>query len=142
MIELASTINESMPEYVVERVAHLLNKKQVPLKKAPVLVLGVSYKKDIDDLRESPALEVIKHLTEKGSRVSYSDPWIPSVQIGKFHFRSQRLTPRLLKKQACVVMVTDHAAFDAQMIVGNAKLVLDTRNGLRRFAPRGNLFFL
>ncbi len=142
MIELASTINESMPEYVVERVTALLNKKQVPLKKAPVLVLGVSYKKNIDDLRESPALEVLRHLVEKGSKIAYSDPWIPSVEIGEIHLKSQKLTPGFVRKQACVVVLTDHAAFDNKMIVRNARLILDTRNAMRGFAPKGNLFFL
>ena len=142
MIELASLVNESMPLYVVERITHLLNRHQIPLKKAPILALGVAYKRNIDDTRESPALDVMSHLLEEDSQVSYSDPLVPSLAIGKTVLRSRPMTPDLLRKQACVVVLTDHAAFDYKSVVQHSKLILDTRNALRRFAPRNNLFFL
>jgi UDP-N-acetyl-D-glucosamine dehydrogenase len=142
MIELAATINKNMPFYVVERVMHLLNQQEKTLKKAPILVMGVSYKKDIDDVRESPALEVVEHLLEEGAAVSYTDPYVPSLKVKKHAFRSVPLTPALLKRQACVVILTDHARFDYDMVIKNAKLVLDTRNVLRRFQSKPNIYFL
>ena len=142
MIELASSINEDMPFYVVERITQLLNQKRIPLKKALVLVLGVAYKRDIDDIRESPALEVISHLLKAGAEVSYSDPFVPSLKIGQATLKSQALTAGFIKKHQCVVVVTDHSAFDYGNIVSAAKIILDTRNVLRKFHPRKNLFFL
>ncbi len=142
MIELASAINKSMPIYVVKRVAHLLSQKKTLLKKASILVLGVTYKRDIDDLRESPAIDVMTLLLEKGCRVAYSDPFISSVNFGKRVLRSQRLTPTLLKKYDCVMVLTDHHFFDYEMVIKHSDLIYDTRNALRKFRPRPNLFFL
>jgi UDP-N-acetyl-D-glucosamine dehydrogenase len=144
MIELASSISETMPQYVVERVSRLLNLKKIPLKNARVLVLGAAYKKNIDDIRESPALEVMEKFLEEGAGLSYSDPYVPSVKLSDRSLKSQKLTPALLNKQHCVVVLTDHAAFDGEMIVRYSKLILDTRNFLRNFAPakKQNLFFL
>lgn len=142
MIELAATINKNMPFYVVERVTHLLNQRGMTIKKAPILVLGVSYKKDIDDVRESPALEVIEHLIGEYAEVSYSDPFVPSITVGKRVFRSHPLTPALLKKQKCVVILTDHARFNYEGVMRNARLILDTRNVLRRYQAKQNVHFL
>jgi len=142
MIDLASSINERMPLFVVERVASLLNTQRVTLKNAPILVLGVAYKRNTDDVRESPALEVIEHLIEQGSQVVYSDPLVPSVRIKDKVWRSKRLDAALVARQKCVVVLTDHAALDYELVVRHARLILDTRNALRKFHPRKNIFFL
>lgn len=142
MIELASDINKSMPAHVVDRLGHLLNQKRIPLKKAQVLVLGMSYKRDIDDPRESPAVDVVELLLEKGSEVFYSDPFIPSFRIHGKVLRSQRLTPQFLRRMNGVVVLTDHSSFDYAAVVKHSKLILDTRNVLRKFNPKETLFFL
>ncbi len=142
MIELASSINEMMPHYVVERITDLLNRKAIPLKKAAILVVGAAYKRNVDDLRESPALQVIEELLRRGSRVTYTDPFIPFLSAGGLRLRSEKLSPSLLKKQQCVVVLTDHDAFDYAMVVKHSKTILDTRNILRRFSPKPHLFFL
>lgn len=143
LIDLASSINEAMPLWVVERLMTLLNQKGSALKRSPILVLGVSYKRNINDTRESPALEVIEALIKEGAAVSYSDPYVPALKVGTHKMRSQTLTPDLLKKQQCVVVLTDHSAFDPAMIVKHAKLIFDTRNHLRGFKGKAkNLFFL
>lgn len=142
MIELAQSINEEMPRHVVERIARLLNQKRIPLKKASVLLLGVAYKRDVDDIRESPALEVMKVLREEGAEVSYTDPFVPFLDFDSAPLRSRPLTPGLLKKQDAVLILTDHSRFDYEAVVRHAKLVLDTRNVLRRFGPDSKVFFL
>jgi len=142
MIELAATVNKTMPRYVVERIAHLLNLKGVPLKGARILVLGVAYKRNSDDVRESPAVEVINHLLEEGSWVSYSDPYCPVLETGHTHLKSRELGPQFLKRQHCVVVLTDHSNFDYVSIVNHSRLILDTRNALRKFSPKKHLFFL
>jgi UDP-N-acetyl-D-glucosamine dehydrogenase len=142
MIELASSINESMPHYVVDRVAFLLNDRQTALKQAKVLVLGVSYKRNIDDMRESPAIDVIEGLVEKGADVSYSDPYVPGFLLNGKKFKSKPLTPALLKKQSCVLVLTDHASFDYDAVVKHSRMILDTRNVLRRHKASRNVRFL
>jgi UDP-N-acetyl-D-glucosamine dehydrogenase len=142
IIELASVINESMPVYVVERITQLLNRERIPMKNAQVLVLGVAYKRDIDDVRESPALDIVNRLFERGSQVSYSDPWVPVFQTGRHTLRSKTLTPALIQKQQCVVVLTDHAAFDYGLVVKHSRRVFDTRNALRKFEGKRNVSFL
>ncbi len=142
MVELAAAINEEMPRHVVDRVTTLLNDQDIPLHNAAVLVLGVSYKRNIDDVRESPALDVIQRLLEKGAQVTYSDPFVKSLKVGCHSFRSSALTPEFLKKQACVVVVTDHSAFNYGAVAKHARLILDTRNVMRSYGPRKGLFFL
>ena len=142
MIELASKINKEMPGHVAKRAAHLLNQNKIPLKKASVLILGVAYKKDIDDPREAPALDVIDNLLEEDARVSYSDPFIAVLNRGRLTLRSQSLTPAIIKKQDCVVILTDHSSVDYGMVVKNAKMILDTRNVLRNFKHKENVHFL
>lgn len=142
MIELASDINKSMPAHVVERATHLLNQKRIPMKNAKILVLGASYKRDIDDPRESPAVDVIELLIENGSDVCYSDPFIPSLKMRQCVLKSQKLTPALVRRQHAALVLTDHSSLDYGMIVKNARLILDTRNVLRKFKPKENLVFL
>lgn len=134
-IELAGEINTRMPAYVVEKTIDALNlKRNKPLSTATVLILGVAYKKDIDDLRESPALEIIKLLQEKGARVIYHDPFfekIPPVRKGSFNLKCEELSEDLLQKVDCVIIVTAHSCYDYAWIVKHAPLIIDTRNATR-----------
>jgi UDP-N-acetyl-D-glucosamine dehydrogenase len=133
-IELAGEINTRMPEYVVEKTMDALNLQKKPLSKSMVLILGVAYKKDIDDMRESPALEIIKLFQEKGARVLYNDPFfdkIPLVRKGRFNLKSEELTEKLLQKADCVVITAAHSCYDYNWIVKHAPLVIDTRNATR-----------
>ncbi len=136
-IELAAEINSHMPHYVVERTIEALNAKKKPLKGSRILVLGVTYKKDINDLRESPALTIIKLLIEKEAKVHYHDPLVSSLEIEGTKLESMELTKEALSSNDCVVIVTDHTSVDYRLVVDNAGLVLDTRNALKSF--KGNL---
>ena len=130
-IELAGEINTKMPEYVVEKTMEALNGRKKHLSEATVLILGVAYKKDIDDIRESPALEIIKLFQERGAKVIYNDPFfekIPSGRKGKFNLKSAELTEKLLQEVDCVVITTAHSCYDYNWIVKHAHLVIDTRN--------------
>jgi len=132
-IELAGDINSSMPHYVVDRVMRMLNERFAKaLNKSSVLVLGIAYKANIKDVRESPALDVIKLLEDRGARVVFNDPHVPSIQWEGTARRSTRLTAALLRKTDLVVIVTNHAQYDYQWIVDNAKAVFDTRNATRK----------
>ena len=131
-IELAGDINSHMPEYVVERVTRALNQVKKTVKGSNLLVLGVAYKKDIKDVRESPALDVIKLLQNAGAKVKYNDPHVPSILMNCDTMRSVRLSSSLLKRTDCVVIVTDHSAYDYDWIVKNSKLVFDTRNACKQ----------
>jgi UDP-N-acetyl-D-glucosamine dehydrogenase len=139
-IELAGEINTAMPRHVVERVAEALNADGKPLKGSRVCVLGIAYKKDVDDPRESPAFEVLELLQGRGAAVSYSDPHVPTLPRMRHHalrMDSQALTPEFLAAQDCLVLVTDHSAFDYDHIVRHARLLVDTRNATARCAaPR------
>jgi UDP-N-acetyl-D-glucosamine dehydrogenase len=131
-IELAWEINTSMPEHVVRRVAEALNEHGKPLKGAKVLVLGLAYKKDVDDVRESPAVTLIELLQQRGTKVEYHDPYVPSGKPMRehniTHMRSVPLTPENLHKYDCVLIATDHSCIDYETVVRSAKLVVDTRN--------------
>lgn len=132
-IEIASYINSTMPAYVVTRITDALNKKGKPVKGSKILIMGIAYKKDVSDTRESPALDIITMLEEKGAEISFSDPYNEMIKIGDRLYRSVKLTPEYLKKMDCVVIVTDHSAFDYKMIFENSSLIFDTRNALKRF---------
>ncbi|UCG34812.1 MAG: nucleotide sugar dehydrogenase [Candidatus Omnitrophota bacterium] len=128
MIDLASYINHFMPKFVVAKVEEQLKSVRSSEKKAKVLILGVTYKKDVKDLRESPALDIIEELKRKGIKVDYSDPLIPYLKIDQIDQKSTSLTRSNLRKYDCVVLVTDHSYFDYEFIRKNSKLVFDTRN--------------
>jgi UDP-N-acetyl-D-glucosamine dehydrogenase len=130
-IELASEVNTSMPVYVVSKVGDALNDDGKAIRGSKVAVLGIAYKKDIDDVRESPALDIIHLLQEKGADVSYHDPFIPSVRLDDGTAESVEMTPDWLAEADCVVWVTNHSAFDTQFILDNAQLVVDTRNATK-----------
>jgi UDP-N-acetyl-D-glucosamine dehydrogenase len=130
-IELAGEINSHMPEYVVERIGRILNQRKKSIRGSKILVLGVAYKRDIRDVRESPALDVIKLLQNAGAEVKYTDPHVPSIRMDDSVMKSVELTKEVLQSSDCVVIITDHAQFDYDMVVQNALLVMDTRNATR-----------
>ncbi len=132
-IELASEINTFMPRYVVTRIQDVLNEQAKPLKGSRILILGVAYKPDVNDLRESPALDVMQLLLEKGVDLSYHDPYIPEVRIGNRVFRSVPLTPEVLQGVDLTVILTHHSSVDYEAVVRHSPLVFDTRNATRGF---------
>ncbi|RKY31612.1 MAG: UDP-N-acetyl-D-glucosamine dehydrogenase [Candidatus Omnitrophota bacterium] len=127
MIDLASYINRYMPAYVVKRVKELLRSKGISLKNSYVLILGVTYKKDVKDLREAPALDIIEKLRKEGANVAYFDPLIPYIRIPTLNLKRIPLDGKRLRKYDCVVIVTDHSSFNYDFIRRNAKLIFDTR---------------
>jgi len=130
-IELAGQINTSMPHYVVAKTMEALNERRKSLKGARVLVLGLAYKKDIDDVRESPSIELIELLRAKGARVDYNDPYIPQTHKQRQHdlkMKSKKLSAKMLAAYDVVLISTDHSVYDYDWIVKNARLVVDTRN--------------
>ncbi len=137
-IELAGDINTNMPYYVVERVMEALNDQAKSLKGAKVLVLGLAYKKDVDDARESPSFKIIELLYDHGARVDYNDPHIPmapKVRKYKLNKYSIELTPENLQSYDCVVVITDHTAYDPDFIATHARLIVDTRNLIKKRLP-------
>jgi UDP-N-acetyl-D-glucosamine dehydrogenase len=129
-IELAGEINAEMPEYWVARVADRLNDQGKAVRGSTVLVLGVAYKKDIDDIRESPALDVIRLLEQRGAIVKYHDPHVPKLHEDGVELESIPLTADMLHGTDCVVVVTDHTNLDYPLVAREAKLVVDTRHAL------------
>jgi UDP-N-acetyl-D-glucosamine dehydrogenase len=131
-IELAGDVNTGMPYHVVEHISSALNHKGQPLTGRRVLLLGVAYKKDVDDIRESPALTIIELLRSKGVQVSYNDPYIPHIGRGRRYNLEMSSAPlEDLRQYDCVVIITDHSDYDYSRIVQNARLVVDTRNATR-----------
>ena len=144
-IELAGEINLSMPKFVVDRVAEALNSIGKPLKGSQVGILGVAYKKNIDDPRESPSFKLIELLAERGAIISYSDPHVPTLpKMRSFDvpaLSSQELTQGYLQSLDCALIATDHTAFDYKQIVQNSRLVVDTRNATNGIeAPAGRIW--
>lgn len=135
-IELAGEINTAMPYHVVEAVSGALNQRKKSLNGSKILVLGVAYKKDIDDLRESPSLKLMELLSSRGAEVDYNDPYFPHLHKMRHydfsHKKSVTLNPRTIANYDCVLISTDHSIYDYATIVEAAKLVVDTRNATRR----------
>lgn len=129
-IELAGYINGQMPHFVVDKIQNALNDHSKPLKGSHIHVLGVAYKRDIDDVRESPALDIILLLERRGARITYSDPYVPAVKLDG-HELNAADSLSMSERADCVVVVTDHAAFDYAAIVERAPLIVDTRNALK-----------
>jgi UDP-N-acetyl-D-glucosamine dehydrogenase len=127
-IELASQINGAMPEYVVEKVGKVLNDRRMALKGARVLLLGLTYKKDVGDLRDSPAFDVARLLTERGAVIAYHDPFVPSAELGGVRYRSTPLTAAALRRSDCVVLLTNHSSVDYAFVLREAPVIVDTRN--------------
>jgi UDP-N-acetyl-D-glucosamine dehydrogenase len=131
-IELAGQINGQMPHFVVEKIQNALNDHTKPVRGSKVHIYGVSYKRNIDDVRESPALDIMLLLQRRGALVSYSDPHVPTLRLDGLELAST--TP--FEDADCVVIVTDHTVFDYADLVARAKLIVDTRNALKTFSSR------
>ena len=134
-IELAGEINTAMPYHVVDALVAALNDHEKSVKGSKILVLGVAYKKDVDDLRESPSLKLLELLTARGAKLDYNDPYFPALHKMRHydfsHMKSVELTPQNLAAYDCVLIATDHTQYDYPAIVKNSKLVVDTRNATR-----------
>ncbi len=132
-IDLSSQVNASMPEYVVGRITEALNRRGHPLKGSRILILGVAYKPNVTDTRESPALEILQQLIARGARVAYHDPMVARFSVNGRALRSVGLSKSVLSRSHCTVIVTDHAGVDYRSVLRHARLILDTRNALRGF---------
>jgi len=135
-IELAAEINEHMPHYVVFRIMEALNAVGKSLNRAKVFILGVTYKKDVEDTRESPCLKLIQLLREKGANVSYHDPYVPKLQFPQNSLASTELNKKSLSSADCVVIATDHSCYNIGEVIAQAKLIFDTRGATK--ALKGN----
>ena len=131
-IDIAGEVNSEMPLFWVRQAIEALNRHSKSMRGSRVLVLGVAYKKDIDDIRESPALDIIRLLEQQGAKVSYHDPHVAHFREDEHEYRSTPLTADAVAEADCVLIVTDHTAMDYEMIRDRARLVVDTRNALRR----------
>src|SRR5271154_942793 len=135
-IELAGEINTEMPYNVVDALVNSLNSHEKSVKGSKILLLGVAYKKDVDDLRESPSLKLLELLTARGAKLDYNDPYFPALHKMRHYdysnMRSVELTPAALATYDCVLIATDHTSYDYEAIVRDAKLIVDSRNATRR----------
>jgi UDP-N-acetyl-D-glucosamine dehydrogenase len=131
LIDVAVQINREMPAHVVRRVREALEGRGKSLEGSHVLVVGVAYKRDTGDVRESPAVEVIQLLEEKGVRVTFTDPHVPTLQANGTRLESHPLSPQLVRAVDCVLILTDHSDLDYDVLAGNAEVVVDTRNALK-----------
>jgi UDP-N-acetyl-D-glucosamine dehydrogenase len=139
LIGVAEEINRFMPHYAVDLIVEALNARAKPVKGARLFILGVAYKRDVGDVRESPAVTILEELLRRGADVAYSDPYVERVEIGGRVFRSVTVTAEVLAACEGAVIVTDHTAFDYRLIVEHAPLVVDLRNATRAFGPRANI---
>lgn len=133
-IELAGEINSSMPSYVLKKIAKAMNAKKKSVNGSKILILGISYKKNVDDMRESPSVFLMEKLRDEGAIIEYSDPHVPvfpKMREHKFDLKSVTLTAENIKKYDCVVLTTDHDRFDYELIIKNADLIIDTRGKYR-----------
>jgi UDP-N-acetyl-D-glucosamine dehydrogenase len=137
-IELAGEINSSMPSWVLKKIAKSLNQHEKSIKGSKILVLGISYKKNIDDMRESPSVFLMEKIRDEGAQLSYSDPHVPvfpKMREHSFDLKSVELNPQTIATYDCIVLTTDHDKFDYEMIQKNAKLIVDTRGKYRKVFP-------
>lgn len=140
MIESSMMINDRMPEYCKERAMHILNRSKKAINGAKVLVLGVAYKQDIDDYRESPAIRVIEQLLSVGAEVSYYDPWVPRFKVGNLTMESIReLTEEVLGNSDLVVVTASHTNVDYHFVQRHSKMIFDTKNAMRLVTDRCNI---
>jgi UDP-N-acetyl-D-glucosamine dehydrogenase len=135
-IELAGQINASMPDYVVSKVTEALNQFSKSIKGSKILVLGVAYKSNVSDTRESPAIDIMRELLAAGARVSFSDPHVNEIKVDGTVMLNTPLSPRRIRSYDCAVIVADHAAFDYAMIVKGSRSIVDTRNALKKYRAR------
>src|SRR5690606_28919563 len=135
-IELAGYVNGAMPQHVVHKISDALNTRALPVRGSSVLILGVAYKRDIDDFRESPAIDVMAELDRRGARLSYHDPYVARIPADEWaagiDMESPPLTPELLATVDCVAILTDHRSIDYDAVVRHARLVVDCRNAVKR----------
>ena len=139
-IELAAEVNAEMPRYVVDRIALALNRRRLPVNGSRVLLLGVAYKPDVGDVRESPALDILSLLRRRGAEVAYHDPFVPHLELEGGDLESQPLDGARLEASDAVVVVTDHRQVDYDLVLEKASLIIDTRNGLRGRSGGGTLY--
>jgi UDP-N-acetyl-D-glucosamine dehydrogenase len=143
-IELAGHINGAMPHFVVDKIAEALNSRRKPINGSSILVAGIAYKRDIDDMRESPALDVMHLLQERGAKLAYSDPYVPALAAthwpGAVDMTSVALSAETVAQYDCVAILTEHRAFDYAMLAASADLIVDTRNAVK--SPGTNVFRL
>ncbi|AZN43311.1 nucleotide sugar dehydrogenase [Paenibacillus albus] len=142
LIELAGEINNSMPEFVVQKIAQILNQQRKSLNGSLVHLLGIAYKKDIDDYRESPVLKVIELLEESGATVRVSDPYISIFKHHGRYYDCVEATEQAIEEADIVVLTTDHSRFDYKLIARKARLLLDTRNGMKNYEKPSNYYLL
>jgi UDP-N-acetyl-D-glucosamine dehydrogenase len=135
-IKLASDVITYMPEYVVERVEEILKTKKIPFRKSKILIVGVTYKKDIKDLRKSPSLDIIHALQRRNISVSYFDPIIPYLKLGRINMKSIEFEKDKIEKFDCVIIATDHSNVDYGSLLRNAKLIFDTRNVYKNISDK------
>ena len=140
-IELAGDINASMPHYVIGKINDALNRNRKSINGSRILILGVAYKRDISDVRESPALDVIKLLQEKGAQVCYNDPHVNRLSLDTGTLSSMSLDDKLIETMDCVVIITDHSQYDYQSIVDMAQCIVDTRNATKGVQGNKNKIF-
>ena len=127
-IELADMVNSYMPEYVVKRIGQILNKVKKPLLDSKILIMGIAYKKDVNDIRESPAIEIMRILASVGAKVFYFDPYVPEVKIDGTVFKSVSWKAGVFKDKDCVVIITEHSSVDYEEVLSHSKIIFDTRN--------------
>lgn len=130
-IEIAGEINGKMPQFVLNKITHALNEDAKPIKGSKIFIVGVAYKKDVGDLRESPALDLIELLDRMGAEISYNDPFIPSFDEAGHSYKSEEMTEMTLSEADCVVIITNHSCYDYEKICRQSRLVIDTRNATK-----------
>jgi UDP-N-acetyl-D-glucosamine dehydrogenase len=135
-IELADTVNRYMPYHVVNKIADALNGESKSVRGSSILIIGVAYKRDIDDVRESPALDIIGMLQKKGAQISYYDPLVKSISLDGLCLSSESLSRKLLERSDCVVILADHSGIDYQEVAEHSTLIVDTRNILKNFSKK------
>jgi UDP-N-acetyl-D-glucosamine dehydrogenase len=132
-IALADQVNRAMPEHVVALLSEALNDRGRALRGSSVLVMGVTYKADVNDIRESPALEILEMLERKGAQISYADPFTPQLAFGGLKLTAVDPTPETIAAANCVLILTSHSSFDYAAVAEHAALVVDTRNALKAY---------
>ena len=130
-IELAGQVNSSMPDYVVERIGDALNGARKAINGSRIHLFGIAYKKDVGDMRESPALDIIESLRKRGATIGYTDPWVPELRVDGHAMRSVDLAAAIANRPDCFVICTDHAMFEYDAVVKSGILIVDTRNALK-----------
>ncbi len=142
LIGVASQINADMPRHVIDLVTEALNDVGKSVRNSRIVVLGVAYKPNVGDIRESPALDILDLLERRGAVISYCDPFVPEVTAGNTQYRAEPLSAALISSSDCVLVITHHADFDYELVVNKAALIIDTRNATRRFSGSRNIKYL